>query len=94
MSLTTDEIKQNLIDRGRALDLFMTRRMEIISALKSVRIENRGIIPKKRKIYLRYREEKLIERLHEISCRTEATLNEIRRRRTDKQNANNDHSGK
>lgn len=81
MPLTIEQIKQNIIDRGRAMDLFIVRSREIVMALKKCETEQRKPLPIKRKIIMNYKTDKLIETLREITNKTETTLTEIRRRR-------------
>lgn len=81
MPLTLDQIKQNLLDRGRAIDDFLTKRREIIVKLSDIHRAKRRNPPNDQLLIMNILEEQLCKQLDQIAEETEAKLTEIRHRR-------------
>lgn len=76
-----EQIKQNLIDRGRAIDDFLAKRREIIMELRKVHRAKRTGLQFDQLVIINVIEENLCKQLDQIAEETEAKLAEIRRRR-------------
>lgn len=76
-------IRQNLIDRGKALDNFMNKRREIILELPKLHKSQKKTHHWKRKLLLSEKQRHLHGQLERITIETEQRLTEIRNRRTE-----------
>lgn len=74
-------IKQNLIDRGKALDNFMDRRRKIILKIQKIHSMTKHTHHWKQKMLLNVKRQQLFEQLERITAETEQRLTDIRNRR-------------
>lgn len=79
--MNRDQITQNLIDRGRVLDIFMTERLKIIDATGKIHRARRTETRMLENIELNLMEQQLFQALDILTQKTEEKLTEIRNRR-------------
>lgn len=80
--MNREQVMQNLIDRGRALDEFMKERFTIIETLSKIHRIRRTEKRLLENLEMNLIEERLLQQLEFITNETERKLTEIRQRRT------------
>lgn len=77
-----EQIRQNVIDRGMAMESFLNKRREIIIEMGKIRRAKRQQPDRDKSIILEALQESLVLQLEQITNETEQRLAAIRTRRT------------